>query len=357
MPSSVYVTFDELNPNSGAGTVCLHELEALKKVSDMAQIISQKDLGALKHYQFNPFIADYFAARAYSGPEGVDLLHLSCSPGLALLDRIRPRHYVVNCPAHDLKTSIEEHESYYGKGSYSFVHNTDSVLHELLLRHAKYADAMITPSTSSARWIKENIQPKRIEVISHGCDIPDTISPLPAEFRVGYLGAFGPDKSLHLLLLAWKYFSGNGKLVFGGSCKDGVLWLANQMGIQLTPDRYELTGWVKNISDFYNNISVYCQVSASEGFGIETIEAMAAGRPVIVSSGAGSADAVTDGVDGFVVPARDPKALLDKLIFFRDNPGKIAEMGVKAREKAKEYSWEMVEQKYIQFYKGILGGN
>lgn len=354
--TSVYITFDNLDPHSGAGIVCLHEIEALKKVADVVQVISRADLAAFKHYEFNPFIADYFAARAYTGPESVDLLHLSCSPGLALLDRIRPKHYAVNCPAHDLKISIEQHERYYGKGSYKFVHNTDPQLHELLLRHAKYADSVITPSTSSAKWIEENIKPNKVTVISHGCDIPNTVSPLPANFRVGYLGAFGPDKALENLLLAWKYFSGNGKLVFGGNCKDGVQWLANQMGITLAPDRYELTGWIQNVSDFYNNISVYCQVSASEGYGIETIEAMAAGRTVIVSSGAGSADAVTDGLDGFVVPARDPKAILEKLIFFRDNPGKIAEMGAKAREKAKDFSWEKVEQKYINFYKGILGG-
>ena len=355
MFKAAYVTFDNLDPNSGAGTVCLHEIDALKKVADMAQVISRPDIVGLNHYPFTPFTADYFAARAYNGPEGVDLLHLSCAPGLALLDRIRPKHYVVNCPAHDLKISIDQHERYYGKGSYNFIHNTDPVLHELLLRHAKYADAVITPSTSSAKWIEENIKPQRIEVISHGCDIPATISPLPAEFRCGYLGTFGPDKALENLLMAWKFFTGKGKLVFGGNCKDGVLWLASQMGMMGNMGNYELTGWVKNISDFYNGISVYCQCSSSEGYGIETIEAMAHGRPVIVSSGAGSADAVTDGVDGFIVRPRDPQAILEKLELFYQNPTKVAEMGAMAREKAKKYEWSVIEARYIQFYKGILG--
>ena len=44
---AAYVTFDELNPNSGAGTVCLHEIEALKKVAEVQQVISRKDLMSL----------------------------------------------------------------------------------------------------------------------------------------------------------------------------------------------------------------------------------------------------------------------------------------------------------------------
>jgi glycosyltransferase involved in cell wall biosynthesis len=356
MTKAAYITFDQLDPNNGAGLVCLHEINALGKVADDLKIISRKDVAGMSKYDFNPFLADYFSAATYNGPEGIDLLHLSCSPGLALLNRIRPKAYVVNCPAHDLKTSIEEHERYYGKGSYKLVHNTDDYLHELLLRHAKHADAMITPSSSSARWIASNIRPKRVEVISHGCDIPGVYWAPPAEFRVGYLGAFGPDKSLHLLLLAWKDFIGNGKMVFGGNCKNSIEQLARVMNIPLTPDRWELTGWLDTVSVFYDNISVYCQVSASEGFGIETLEAMAHGRPVIVSSGAGSADAVTDGVDGFIVPPLDSQAILDKINYFAANPHKIIEMGAAARLKATNYSWHKIEEKYVEFYKGILGG-
>ncbi len=351
----IYVTFDELNPNSGAGLVCMHETAALRRVVDDLTVISRKDIKGADRYDFNPFLMDYFAARTSGASQlGVDLLHLSCSPGLALLDRVRPKHYVVNCPAHDLAISIEQHERYFGKGAYNLVHNTDPILHDYLLRHARHADAVITPSISSKRWIEDNIQPRRIEVIPHGCDIPQNMVQFPPEFRVGYLGVFGPDKALEYLLLAWKHFTGKGKLVFGGNCKDGMQWLANQMGILLTPDKHELTGWVQNVSDFYNGISVYCQCSASEGFGLEVVEAMAHGRPVIVSSGAGSADAVTDGVDGFVVPARDARAILDKLNFFRDHPEKVVEMGRNAREKAKAFSWEVVEGRYETFYKSVL---
>jgi glycosyltransferase involved in cell wall biosynthesis len=36
------------------------------------------------------------------------------------------------------------------------------------------------------------------------------------------------------------------------------------------------------------------------------------------------------------------------------NPDKIAEMGKAAREKAKTLSWDKIESKYVEFYKGIM---
>jgi glycosyltransferase involved in cell wall biosynthesis len=153
--------------------------------------------------------------------------------------------------------------------------------------------------------------------------------------------------------MAWNYFGG-GTLVFGGNCKDGVQWLAKQMLIDLVSLRYEFTGWVDKVSDFYNDIDVYIQPSVSEGFGIEIIEAMAHGRPVIATTGTCGPDVITDGVEGFIVPPRDPMAILEKVRFFRDHPEKIAEMGGNARLRAKEYSWERIEERYVQFYKRIL---
>ena len=117
---------------------------------------------------------------------------------------------------------------------------------------------------------------------------------------------------------------------------------------------YSLMGWVKEISEFYRNISVYIQPSVTEGFGIEVLEAMAYGRPVIVTSGVGAADCVTDGVNGFIVPSRDPQAILEKLNWLYDNPLAIREMGHDARERARDFTWDKIEDKYKEFYTELL---
>lgn len=348
MFTSVYCTFDEIRKTSGAGLVCYHEIQALSRVTELTKIIERKDYP--QQYEFNPFLYDYFAARLI--PKEVDLLHLSCSPGLAILDSVRPNHYIVNIVAHDLNVSIEEHERYYGVGTYPFKHNTDPYLHELLLKHTENADCIICPSTSAERWINNNLKVKRVKVISHGCEIPDRFNSIPPKFAVGYLGAFGPDKGLIYLMIAWNNFVKDSELIFAGSGSQPIQQLATN--IIKNNSTYRILGWVNNISDFYNQISVYVQPSVTEGFGIEILEAMSYGRPVIVSSGAGGSDAVRDGIDGFIVPPRNPQAILDKLSYFKSNPNKIPEMGINARERAKEFTWSRAEKKYEELYNEIL---
>ena len=349
MKTSAYVTFDEIRKESGAGLVCYHETQALSRVTELKRIIQRKDFP--QNYEFNPFLYDYFTARM-SFPEHVDIAHLSCSPAMAILDSVRPDHYVVNIVAHDLKESIEEHERYYGVGTYPFKHNTDPYLHELLLKHAEKADCILCPSTSAKNWIENNLKVKRVQVITHGCEIPTEVAALPEQFKDGYLGAFGPDKGLIYLMMAWNYFSKDSELLFGGSCGQYIQPILTSI-IKDNPT-YKILGWLNNIADFYNQISVYVQPSVSEGFGIEILEAMAHGRPVIATSGTGGPDVIRGGIDGFIIPPRDPRAILDKLNYFKDNPDKILEMGRAARKQAEEFSWDKIEKHYEQFYQEIL---
>ena len=345
--NSAYVTFDEVKQSSGAGKVCYHEVAALANESVLIKLIQASDL--TKAYPFNPFLQDYFAAQLV--PSNLDLLHLSCSPGLALLAKARPKHYVVNIVAHDLSVSIAEHERYYGSGTYPFLHNTDPYLHRLLLSHCAEADCIITPSQASACWIRENIKPQRIEIIPHGVDEPKNVGPMPEQFTAGYLGAFGPDKGLIYLLEAWSQLSPS-ILLLGGTCSEALKQLIG------AKSGYEILGWVPEVSDFYNQLGVYVQPSVTEGFGIEILEAMSHGRPVIASAGAGGADVIEDGVDGFVIPPRDVQALVERLAWFKAyHPNRAIGMGLKAQAKAKNYTWDKIESHYRTLYQGVLGEN
>jgi glycosyltransferase involved in cell wall biosynthesis len=88
--------------------------------------------------------------------------------------------------------------------------------------------------------------------------------------------------------------------------------------------------------------SVCVVPSIEDGFCLVVMEAMASGTPVIVSDQVGAKDLVTDGVDGFVVPAGDPHAIAERLISLRAAPDLIAKMGLAARRRVETctYAWE-----------------
>jgi glycosyltransferase involved in cell wall biosynthesis len=56
------------------------------------------------------------------------------------------------------------------------------------------------------------------------------------------------------------------------------------------------------------DVVVHCSVAA-EPFGRVIVEAMLAGTPVVATRGGGVDEIITDGEDGFLVPAADPPAL------------------------------------------------
>ena len=65
-------------------------------------------------------------------------------------------------------------------------------------------------------------------------------------------------------------------------------------------------------------------------------EAMAMGLPIITTDSVGCRDTIEDGVNGFLVPVRDPEALAKTMTRFLKNPDLIATMGQAGRRTAEK---------------------
>ncbi|MDP2953214.1 MAG: glycosyltransferase family 4 protein, partial [Chloroflexota bacterium] len=190
----------------------------------------------------------------------------------------------------------------------------------------------------------------QVKVVPHGCTLPEKVAPFPQQFTPAYLGQVGPDKGLIFLLQAWSGLSyANATLVLAGPGTEALgPWIQSVAG----RGKFHLKGWVKEAREVYDGCSVYVQPSVCESFGIEVLEALAHGRPVIVSQGAGASELVEEGITGFVVPTRDPSALAEKIDWCRRNPDRLAEMGARGREKAAGYTWERVRAMYKEAWRG-----
>jgi glycosyltransferase involved in cell wall biosynthesis len=73
-----------------------------------------------------------------------------------------------------------------------------------------------------------------------------------------------------------------------------------------------------------------------EGVPRSTQEAMAMGRAVITTDAPGCRETVDDGVNGFLVPVRDVKALVSAMLRFVENPDLVESMGRQSRRMAEE---------------------
>jgi glycosyltransferase involved in cell wall biosynthesis len=79
-------------------------------------------------------------------------------------------------------------------------------------------------------------------------------------------------------------------------------------------DRVIFSGWEPRVRDFFQAIDVLALPSRhEEGFGLVIAEAMATGRPVVVTRSGGAAEVVEDGVMGLVIDRACPSELADAL--------------------------------------------
>lgn len=76
--------------------------------------------------------------------------------------------------------------------------------------------------------------------------------------------------------------------------------------------------------------------SLSEGISNAALEAMACGVPVVSTDCGGMKEAIRDGIDGFVVPVRDPEAMAQALSRLVDDLDLRRTMGLASRERILE---------------------
>lgn len=97
--------------------------------------------------------------------------------------------------------------------------------------------------------------------------------------------------------------------------------------------------------------SVCVLPSLKEGMPYALLEAMACGKAVVGSDISGINDVITHGVNGILVPPKNPKALADALIQLLEDKGLRRKLGWNARQlMVEKYSWQMIAEKIEKVY-------
>ena len=97
--------------------------------------------------------------------------------------------------------------------------------------------------------------------------------------------------------------------------------------------------------------SVVDRAGNVDGLPNSLLEALAAGLPVVATRVAGITDVVEDGVNGLLVPEKDPGALAAALRQLADSPEQRIRLATEARQTAvSRLSWEAAAQTFEDCY-------
>ena len=190
------------------------------------------------------------------------------------------------------------------------------------------ADAITVPS-SFARdsFIAEGVPAAKLILAPYGVDTAAfrRIEPRTAAFRILFVGQLAVRKGLHDLLAAVALARlPRARLILVGGPQEHTRALLRRW-----PDLdVELLGHLprQGVIAEMSRASVLVLPSIEEGLATVQAQALACGCPVIATANAGAPDLFRDGVEGFIVPIRDPEALADRIARLHDDPELLGRM-------------------------------
>jgi glycosyltransferase involved in cell wall biosynthesis len=222
---------------------------------------------------------------------------------------------------------------------------------ERLDEEIRMADAVLVGSGyASDSFVAEGVARSKMRVVPYGVDLQifkpsDAVLPMRSgRFNVIYAGQLTQRKGLSYLLRGYRQFAR----------RDSQLTLVgNVVGSRAPMLPYaDLFDHIAHqtrpaLAARYRACDVFVLPTLIEGMPLVVLEAMACGLPVIVTAN-GPADIVRDGIDGFVVPERDPDAISDRLERLYREPELRVAMGRQAALRALEFSWAAYTEKAMQ---------
>lgn len=169
------------------------------------------------------------------------------------------------------------------------------------------------------------------------------------------VGRLCRQKGQDTLLAAWPRVASrvpDARLVLVGDGPDAAALRA------AAPPSVTLAGPVTDPAPWYRAADLVVQPSRWEGMALAPLEAMATGRPVLLSDVDGARESLPPGQDAYcLVPPGDPTALADALVRLLQRPILRLALGQRAREHMREgFDVRRTGAALAEVYREVAGG-
>jgi glycosyltransferase involved in cell wall biosynthesis len=158
------------------------------------------------------------------------------------------------------------------------------------------------------------------------------------EFLFVCVARLTTQKRIDILLSALARALGDGVqckcvIVGDGPLKAQLLQQAAALGLS---GNVVFEGFQEDVQPYLNASDAFALTSDTEGFPLSILEAMACGLPCVVTNVGGNAEAIADGIHGFVVPPGSVEKVAEAISYLVRNPDQCAQMSRAARTRVCE---------------------
>jgi glycosyltransferase involved in cell wall biosynthesis len=245
----------------------------------------------------------------------------------------------------------------------------DAALKAYLSPFYRACDLVIVPSASMLKILEDHfglVSP--IEVIPNGLDLtPYRSVSQPVDRSVfgfnndhvviTYVGRLSPEKNLSLLVRAFYGIAvtyDHVRLLIVGDGPDHENLEAQVKHMNIATKVY-FTGIVeyKDIPAYLAASDIFVTPSSAETFGLSTVEAMAAGLPVLGMDAPGSRDIIEDGITGLIT-SDDAAVFTAKLILLSTDHELRSRMRKQALLSSKKYDIQTTTETLLSHYQRLV---
>ena len=304
---------------------------------------------------------DARVARAMDPPALFDGVMAQCCTTLARLAGTGTRIVVTSLNTHieHLARTLEEEHRRVGAGGHGFVHPR---MVARALREIAAADHIrVLSEMAKGTFVEAGVAESRVTAIHPGVDL-DHFRPAPkpdAVFRVLAISSIDPRKGVHDLLQAFEEARlPNAELVLIGGTGDrwsrGMLRAYRSRHANIVCRAADIT--TEPAAGIFGPSSVLVHAAVEDGYGLVVPQTLACGRPVIVTRTTGASELVQDGRNGFVVDARSPSGIADRLRLLAHDRALWERLCAASRPSVEHLSYAGFADAVRALYARVLGG-
>lgn len=223
------------------------------------------------------------------------------------------------------------------------------------------ADAITVPSTFAARsFVEMGVPAEKVHVIPYGVRLESYKKGADApsnSFEVLFAGAVGLRKGFPYLLQAFAALRHPRKrLRVAGTLQPEMKALL----LKLPIEDVEFLGSVSQsrLVELMSTSHLLVLPSIEEGLALVQGQALACGCPVLATTHTGAEDLFHDGIEGFIVPIRDPASLQERMERIAASPALQRELSAAALRRVRHLGgWHQYGDRWEQLLKDLTGSS